>query len=50
MFLDECPILLIMGIHKKHNAEDVRLKACPVGDAQKPDSTLLFLTMPALIM
>ena len=35
MFRNECPILLIMGLHKKHNAEDVRLKARPVGRCPK---------------
>ena len=35
MFRNECPILLIMGLHKKHNEEDVRLKARPVGRCPK---------------
>jgi hypothetical protein len=35
MFRNECPLLLIMGLHKKHNAEDVRLKARPVGRCPK---------------
>jgi len=31
MFRDEGPNLIIMALHKKHNAEDARLKARPVG-------------------
>ena len=29
MIRDEGPGLIIMALHKKHNAEDVRLKARP---------------------
>ncbi len=35
MVRNECPILLITGLHKRHNAEDVRLKARPVGRCPK---------------
>ena len=35
MFRDEGPDLVIMALHKKHNAEDVRLKARPMGRSPK---------------
>jgi len=35
MFRDEGPDLIIMALHKKHNVEDVRLKARPVGRSPK---------------
>jgi len=35
MIRDEGPGLIIMALHKKHNAEDVRLTARPVGRSLK---------------
>ncbi len=40
MFRDEGPDLFIMALHNKHNAEDVRLKARPVGCARIYDTAL----------
>ena len=35
MFRSECQLLTFLGLHKEHNAEDVRLKTSPAGRCPK---------------